>query len=179
MLAMERGWHGKFVNSSSGGCVLDQGQNQNVQGENQTPWQKWVDFAKILLTLSLGLLTIAGIMALIPWTKSIAYLFAYAACAAAALLTMVGLAIIGMGQTKQGLIFTGIGAVLTALAWWAASSGEQAPAKEEVVKDGAKDIPQDVANKLTSSQTTFAPSGSMQSKLSMMGRYQDMIPPCK
>lgn len=121
------------------------------EGKNVTPWQGLVNMAAMLLTLASILLLAAWICSYIkPWGYIAAQYLAYAACAVAAMVTMIGVAIMGMGQTLQGLCFTGIGALVTVLAYLAAQ-GYKSAGEKEIAQQGAQKAADQAAQNLQDS----------------------------
>jgi hypothetical protein len=166
----EGGGGGNPLTSSGGGGYgggYDQGYEQGygtggappINGVNITPYQQMVDMAAVLLQLVSALLLAATLFGL--WAKAaaasilgnagmsealyaIAKYLAYAAAALAAILTLVGVGIMMQGQTTQGAIYTGIGALMTILAYTAAESYSEASANagtaaEKAAESGAKE----------------------------------------
>ncbi|MFH2202144.1 MAG: hypothetical protein ABIJ96_03430, partial [Elusimicrobiota bacterium] len=154
------------------------GGGTKIKGTNVTPYQQTYDMARALIALASAMLLIGTLFGL--WAKAtlkaataagvlppaaavlaakaallykIAKFVCYVAMAAAAVATMCGLAIMMMGQTTQGAIITGSGALLTILAKVAADShDEKATKAEKACEDAAKPKVEDVGDKLKTSQ---------------------------
>ncbi len=124
-----------YVNSSSGGCVLD----LNDMGD-QSPWKDVMKWGKFALLVAGILLTISGIVAFAAQKMAgglvtlataammmqIAMYLAYAAAALGAIAAMCGIAAIAMGSALDGGIMTGLGALTAILAMKAASGDSEA-----------------------------------------------------
>jgi hypothetical protein len=122
--------------------------DQNAGGKNVTGYQSQVDMAQMMLMAASGLLLISFllgmyakhliatavgpqapvILALAAKIYTWAKYMAYAACACAAIVTVMGISILAQGQTMQGGIFTGIGAMLTVMSYMAAEGYAKAAA---------------------------------------------------
>lgn len=95
-MASKYGWHGNFVNSADGGCVLKEG---NVQGTGKDdPTNKYFDLLKLLsyIAAALGLLLLlAGFLqkSVVPATMAFGFAMAKACGALASNLTQANSAV--------------------------------------------------------------------------------------
>jgi hypothetical protein len=117
-LAAKYGWQGNFVNSSDGGCVLNQ---PNVAGSGSSDPSNML-FNMLEVLAALGILIGLWLAILAKMEKTPA---TFAACQAlektlagfligiGAIETILGLAVVGMGKTLEGSIFTIMGAGTT------------------------------------------------------------------
>ena len=112
----------KYVNSPSGGCVIDYSSEQNV-----SPWKEAANIGQLMLTLAGVCLLIAGIIGMIakstPWTAAlygIAKWIAYIAMVLAGIATICGIVMMAQGNPWGGLLLTGMGALTTYLSYRAA-----------------------------------------------------------
>ena len=123
--------------------------NEGVGGKNVTSYQSQIDMAQMMLMAASGLLLISFLLGMYAkhliataagpqapvilataakiytWAKYMAY----AACACAAIVTIIGISILTQqGQTMQGGILTGVGAMLTVMSYFAAEGYAKAAA---------------------------------------------------
>jgi len=124
---------------------------------NYTPYQEMVDMAYALLVAACALLLASYLFGLLAKCSSVygaalyavAKYLAYAAMALAALVTLLGLAIVATSdQTTQGAIFTGVGALLTALSYTAAEGCAEAAAAAPAAEAEAGALAGDAATNL-------------------------------
>ncbi|MBI5631065.1 MAG: hypothetical protein HY921_09290 [Elusimicrobia bacterium] len=140
------GTGGTGVNSPSGGQPTETGNAPQAEElapapavgkKNVTPWQGLIKTAAAMLMLAGLLLLVAGILveiakraSTVPGaqvvavaTLKMAKTLAMIATGLAGIATLMGLMIMGQGQSKQGALLTGLGAITTAAAAWVAFGG--------------------------------------------------------
>ncbi|MFH2201473.1 MAG: hypothetical protein ABIJ96_00010 [Elusimicrobiota bacterium] len=141
-------------------CDASPNHKDCIKGNNVTPWQDMSDMAAQLLKLAGIMLLIATICALLgkfplfSWLLPVAVGFGYAAAALGAIVGLMGVAMIAMGQKGQGTIYTMLGtltaifgvmaaksarAEITANAEAAMKKAAEEKAKEELLKKTASD----------------------------------------
>jgi hypothetical protein len=113
------------------------------EGKNVTPYQGMVDMATIMLMAASVLLLLSYLVGMLgktyPMAYTIAKYLAYAAMACAAITAIMGVAIMAQGgQAMQGLIFTGVGALLTYISYTAAEGNAQAAEGQAAAQGSAQ-----------------------------------------
>ena len=105
-----------------------------------SPWAKWINIAKILLAIAGILLIIAAVLQHFGWLKSIAQVLGWAVAGLAAIVTLMGVMIMGMGQIIQGALFTALGGITAWAGYAVATAGDKvvtdANVKTAVAKEG-------------------------------------------
>ncbi|MBI5631063.1 MAG: hypothetical protein HY921_09280 [Elusimicrobia bacterium] len=132
-----------------------------VKAKDKTPWKNLLDIASKLLLAAGLLLSIAALIGKTQWGKQIALYLAWAAAALAGIATIMGMMIIGMGATSQGLILTVTAGILTAVAVYTALSGDEKPS-QDAINDPTKTKP---------------PPGADGTKVAQTGADSGRIPP--
>ncbi|MCX5795705.1 MAG: hypothetical protein NTY77_09450 [Elusimicrobia bacterium] len=145
-LASQYGWHGDFVNSADGGCVLKQG---NVAGTGKDdPTNQYFDMLKILSLIATILsvfLLLAGFLqkSVVPATMMLGFAMAKVCgvmlCAVGALIAILGLMVAGMGRKPEGTIFAIMGTLTSIAGYMAYASADKASADAKAVESAGKE----------------------------------------
>ncbi|MDD5628469.1 MAG: hypothetical protein PHU21_05360 [Elusimicrobia bacterium] len=145
-LASKYGWHGNFVNSADGGCVLKEG---NVKGTGKDdPTNKYFDMLKLLsiiATILSAFLLLAGFLqkSVVPATMMLGFAMAKVCgamlCAVGAIIALLGLMVVGMGRKSEGTIFAIMGVLTSAAGYMAYSSAEKAAEDAKAVEAAGKE----------------------------------------
>lgn len=152
-LAAQYGWGGNFVNSASGGCVLEE---DNVEGTGKDdPTNMYFNILKVLAIIATVLSVILLLAAYLqktgtPPTVAFAIVLSEICgvilCAVGAIMAILGLMVVGMGRTLEGGIFTLLGTITSISGYLAYSqASDAASAQSKVVEATGKETAEELA----------------------------------
>ncbi|HAH06375.1 MAG TPA: hypothetical protein DCM05_07575 [Elusimicrobia bacterium] len=124
-------------------------EKEEVQGENVTPYQNYVDMAQALLKWGAILAALAWLLYQFSYAsfiaapiaagmRSFAALLSQAAAVLAGAAALCGVAVMLFGQVEQGIIYTVTGSLLAVLAWNAAEDYRSGKAWHFIKGEAAK-----------------------------------------